>query len=105
MGNLNIENATIGFDANNIQTALNNLNTHVIQDAVTALKANLSELRSSVDGAWVGQSAEIFKSNLDYDANEIQKKMNDAYDALKATLNSIASDMSTIDESLVERHG
>ena len=55
---LNIEGATIGFDANNVQTALNNLNTKCIGDAIRKMNDSMSELREYVDSAWVGASAE-----------------------------------------------
>lgn len=54
---LDISSATFGVDANGIQAFLNELNTKCIADTITKMNSGISELRSSVDSAWVGTSA------------------------------------------------
>ena len=54
---LNIEKATLGYDANNVTDAINSLNTDVIVESETKLRNSLSTLFSAVDAVWVGQSA------------------------------------------------
>ena len=68
---LNIEGATLGYDANNVQDALNSLNMQVIEGSKIRLKNSLLSLRETVDSVWVGQSAEQFKKNMDYDVDTI----------------------------------
>lgn len=100
---LNIENATIGFDVNNVEAALNNLNTKVIQDAITKMNAKMSDLRNYVDSAWVGASAEQFKQNMESDKEKISQSLRDTYDILKSEMYQIISEMAAADEELVNR--
>ncbi len=99
---LNIENATIGFDSNNVQTALNNLNTKVIQDTITKMNNSMQRLREYVDSAWVGESAETFKSNMEKDKNNIAKSLNDTYEVLKSEMYQIVNEMAAADEALIK---
>lgn len=102
---LNIENATIGFDANNIQEALNNLNTKCIQDTITKMNQSMDKLRTSVDSAWVGQSADIFKENMNTDKESIIKSLNETYENLRSEMYQIANQMAEADSNLVNRRG
>lgn len=100
---LNINNATIGYDANEVQTALNNIRTDVIGATQDALRQNMNSLREAVDNVWVGQSAENFKSNMSTDMEAICSYLDEAYESLKNELNQITNEMSQIDENLVEK--
>ena len=53
---LTIENASIGYDANNLQSTLNNIHNNCVESTKTALKTNLDELRTAIDECWVGSS-------------------------------------------------
>ena len=99
---LNIEGASIGFDANNVETALNNLNTHVIQDSITKMNGSLQTLRESVDNAWVGASAEQFKKNMESDVKKITQALQDTYEILKTQMYSIVNEMASVDQELVQ---
>ena len=100
---LTIENATIGFDANNVQTALNNLNTRCIGDAISKMNDSMQSLREYVDSAWVGASAETFKNNMEADKNKVSEALRDTYDILKSEMYQIVNEMAAADEALVER--
>lgn len=100
---LNIEGASIGFDVNNVETALNNLNTRVIQDTINKMNSSMSTLREYVDNAWVGQSAEIFKENMETDKDTISKSLNDAFDCLKSEMYQIVNEMGEADAALMNR--
>lgn len=100
---LNIEGATIGFDANNVETALNNLNTRVIQDTIAKMNSKMSDLRNYVDSAWVGASAEQFKQNMESDKDKISQSLRDTYDVLKSEMYQIVNEMAAADEQLVNR--
>ena len=54
---LTIQGADIGFDANEVQAALNDIHTQVIEQAQNDLRRQLSDLDNAVDEIWVGQSA------------------------------------------------
>ena len=99
---LNIENATIGFDANNVQTALNNLNTKCIQDTIVKMNNSMQSLRDYVDSAWVGVSAEQFKTNMESDKEKISQSLRDTYDILKSEMYQIINEMAAADEELVK---
>lgn len=102
---LTIEGATIGFNQDNVATAINNLQVHVINDTITKMNESMASLREYVDNAWVGQSAEIFKENMEYDKNEVFDGLNDAYEQLKAEMYDIVNEMADVDNNLVTRRG
>lgn len=99
---LNIDNATIGFDVNNVETALNNLNTRVIQDTINKMNSSMQSLRDYVDSAWVGQSAEQFKANMESDKEKISQSLMDTYDVLKSEMYQIVNEMAAADEALIQ---
>lgn len=99
---LNIENATIGFDANNVETALSNLNTRVIQDTIQKMNNSMSQLREYVDSAWVGASANQFKTNMESDKSHISQALQDTYDVLKSEMYQIINEMAAADQELVK---
>lgn len=102
---LTIENATMGFDANNVQTALNNLNTYVIQDSINAMNSAMNDLREATDNAWVGLSAEKFKKNLETDKQSIIEGLNSSYEALKSEMQQIMASMGEAEEQLIKERG
>lgn len=99
---LNIENASIGFDANNVQKALGNLNTRVIQDTINKMNQSMSELRDAVDAAWVGASADQFKKNMETDKEKISDALRETYKVLESEMYQIVNEMAAVDEQLVK---
>ena len=99
---LNIENATIGFDSNNVETALNNLNTKCIQDTINKMNNSMQSLRDYVDSAWVGASADQFKKNMESDKEKISLALGDTYDVLKSEMYQIVNEMAAVDQELVK---
>lgn len=98
---LNIEGASIGFDVNNVETALNNLNTRVINDTIVKMNNSMSKLRDYVDSAWVGASAEQFKKNMESDKTKVTQALEETYQVLKSEIYQIVNEMSQADEALV----
>lgn len=99
---LTIEGATIGFDANEIQALLNDMNTKCIEATINKMSQGMSDLRTTVDSAWVGASAEQFKKNMETDRETISKALNDSFNVLKGELNNIVNKMSEMDENLIQ---
>lgn len=99
---LNIEGASIGFDANNVQAALNNLNTQVIEEAVNKMSSSMSTLRGYVDAVWVGASAEQFKNNMEADKVMITDSLRATFDELRSELFNIVNAMAEADQELVK---
>lgn len=102
MAQLDITGATIGYDERNIQTALNNLNRDVIQDAIGKMTDYMQNLIDAVNAAWVGKSAETFKSNMMFDKNMVCKGLQDSYNILENEMHQIVNEMSKVDAALVE---
>lgn len=102
---LDIERATLGYDANNVQEALNSLNLKVIEGSKIKLRNSLLTLRAAVDVVWVGQSAEQFKKNMDYDVDTICKALDETQGVLQTELNEIVNKMDEVDQNLVQGRG
>ncbi len=99
---LNIEGATLGYDANNVQEAFNSLNQKVIGETIVKMQQGLDNLRTATDAVWVGTSAEQFKKNMEYDVDFISKCLEETRDVLKKQLDEIVNKMDEIDQSLVK---
>ncbi len=99
---LNIEGATLGYDANNVQAAFNSLNQEVIGETIILLKQGLEKLNQATDQVWVGQSAEQFKKNMQYDADFISERLEETRDILKTELDEIVNKMDEVDQNLVK---
>lgn len=99
---LDISGATFGVDANGIQSFINELNTKCIADTISKMNSGLSDLRSAVDSAWVGTSAETYKNNLEADKKTITDALNESFEVLKGELNDIASKIGEVDEGLIQ---
>lgn len=99
---LNIEGATVGFDATNVEKALSNLHTGVIQDAIVKMNDSMIQLRDYVDSAWVGASAEQFKTNMEVDKEKVTKALQDTYEILKSEMYQIVNEMAAADKELVK---
>lgn len=97
---LNIENASFGYDANNLQQAINNLNTKCVTSTIASIKTGLAELRRSVDAAWAGQSAEKFKTKMEEDADIVSKAIEEAGESVIASLKSYLGSLAEVDESI-----
>lgn len=102
---LDIERATLGYDANNVQEALNSLNLKVIEGSKIKLRNSLLTLRAAVDVVWVGQSAEQFKKNMDYDVDTICKALDETQGVLETELHEIVNKMDEVDQNLVQGRG
>ena len=99
---LNIEGASIGFDINNIEAAINNLNVRCIGETIELMTSGFSEIQSTVDSVWVGASAEQFKNNIKYDIDNVAKALEETKELLKAEMYHIVNEMTAVDEVLVE---
>lgn len=99
---LNIEGATIGYDVNNVQQALNNLNVNCIEKTIEQMKSSYHDLETAVDDAWHGASANTFKQNIWTDIDTISKTLKSTYDILESELYQIMNVMAEADSELVQ---
>lgn len=97
---LNIEGATHGYDSNNVQNLINHINVKCVSDTISALNLGISTLRSEIDNAWVGASAEKFKEKVENDANEVSKAIEQAGQTCVDFINSTVSKMAEVDNSI-----
>ena len=97
---LSINNATYGYDANNLQQTINNLNINCIQKTINDLNKGILSLRATVDGVWKGQSAEKFKEKLESDANSVSKTISDLGDSLTSSMQSFVNNLAEIDNNI-----
>lgn len=102
---LTIEGASIGYDSNAKTTTLNNIHNNCVEHTKSALRTQLDTLRTAVNACWVGQSAENFKSNMDYDVNEICKGLDDAYQSLVAAFDKAEAGLAETDQQLIQPRG
>lgn len=102
---LTIDKASIGFDANGMQQALNNINVNVIEATKNAMTNNMGSLRESVDNAWVGASAEQFKANMEKDRETVSKALDSTFEALKTAMYDAINQIQENDRELVKERG
>ena len=102
---LTIEGATVGYDSGEVQTAINNLHTKCIADTKNLMTKEMSTLRTAVDNAWVGQSAESFKNNLQADLTTISNALDETFNVLQSELFEIVNKMDEMDQNLVKERG
>lgn len=99
----NINSATIGYDVNELQQAMNRLDIEVITEATNQMTSAMELLRAQVDAVWAGQSAESFKKNMEHDKNVIIAAMHQIRDGeIKGFMDQIVRNFDEIDQSLVE---
>ncbi len=99
---LNIEGATIGYDADNVEKALNNLEVNCINATIDKMNSSMSTLFDAVNAAWVGVSANQFMENMSYDKDQVVQALRETYDVLKGEIDDIVAKMAAMDEDLVE---
>lgn len=97
---LTIDGATHGYDANNVQTLKNNINVKCVSETVAAINLGLTTLRTEVDNAWVGASAEKFKEKMEQDANEVSKAIQTAGEQCISFIDGTVGQMAEVDESI-----
>ena len=102
---LTISGATFGVDANELRTALNNINVQVIEKAESTMRAGLSNLQDAVDAVWVGKSAETFKTNMVHDQNTVAGKLQATYKSLVNEFSRISKEMFEKESELITKRG
>ena len=99
---LNIEGATLGYDASGVNAYISDINTNLVDEACSQLRKGLEELRVATDEVWVGRSAETFKANMEHDVEEICNAIIQAKNSLITELNALGNRMGELDENLVK---
>lgn len=100
---LSIDGATIGYDAKELNDAMQRLNTEVISVAIEKMTSGMETLRDQVDAVWVGKSAESFKNNMEFDKKVIIDALEKIRDEeIRGFMDQIVSNFDEIDQNLVK---
>lgn len=99
---LDINGATVGYDAEGLNTLLTNIKANVIEEAKEALKNSESKLDEALDAIWQGKSEETFKSNMHEDVLKVCDALDTAYNSLNAEVSKAALAMAHVDGALVD---
>ncbi len=100
---LGIGNATIGYDANELNAAMQRLNTEVISVAIEKMTSEMATLREKVDEVWAGKSAESFKNNMEFDKKVIIDALEKIRDEeIRGFMDQVVSNFDEIDQNLVK---
>ncbi|NLC48221.1 MAG: hypothetical protein GX758_02555 [Tenericutes bacterium] len=103
--NLNIEGATLGYDAFNVDRVLKEMNIDVIARAISVMEIGMIGLERDVRKVWVGASAESFINNMNTDVDKISDALTASHDVLKEELHQIIKKMDELDRNLVKGRG
>lgn len=99
---LTIDKATVGFDANGLQTLMNDIQVKLVDDTVNNLKNNFQNLVTALEEIWQGQSEQIFVSNMMVDLNKIMKAITAAGEQLQTTVTNMGAELVHADQELVK---
>lgn len=102
MAQLNIEQATVGYDTVGIEDFLQKLNLEVISKLRQHINDNVGNLRQAVDQVWAGQSAEAFKAKIDRDSAIMIKTLEGIEDDVKGQFAQIAKNVDDYDSSIAD---
>ncbi len=102
MAQLNIEQASVGYDVQGIQEFLNNLNLNVIDALTQKINDSMSTLREATDEVWVGQAADAFKAKLERDSRTMIETLNGIEDDVRGQFAQIAKNVDNYDQALAD---
>ena len=97
---VNINNATYGYDANNLSHTINQLHLKCVQETISKLNMGLMTVRESVDNAWKGQSAEKFKKTFEEQANEVSKAIEMVGERCSSDLTNFVNSLADVDNEI-----
>ena len=99
---LDINSATVGYDAEGIAELMNQIKAEVIEQAQNKLKESEATLDEALDAIWAGKSEETFKSNMHEDVLVVCDALDKAYDTLYAEVYKAGAAMGNVDAELVQ---
>ena len=102
---LDISNATIGFDYSGKKDLMDAINVGVIGTVIDDLNALGTNLDKVVKEGWVGKSADIFMENVEYDLRKIVEALNATKEVINNELENICERLGELDESVIQKRG
>ncbi|MBR2753876.1 hypothetical protein IKD82_01805 [Candidatus Saccharibacteria bacterium] len=101
---LTIENATVGYNAENVDDLIKSIKTEVIDNAISSFDGNFETLQQSVEEIWQGESEKKFIATIKDDIDLVKKGLNTIYQNLEGEISLIVSKMADADKKVFERH-
>lgn len=99
MARLDIGNATVGLDQNNLVDLANSI-ISVINDANVSIRNNSLNVLSTIDTVWVGASANMFKEKLTYDTETLNQVLGEISELVKGEINNAGSNVEEYDNAI-----
>lgn len=101
-GSLTIDNATIGYDVEGMNTVYKDIKANLIDEVIKQLDANVPTLISNVNNYWIGASADAFKTKIENDTAIVKKRLREIEMGLTVELNQMMRNVNNSDATLAE---
>ena len=101
--NLDIENASIGYNEAGMTQVYNDIKANLIDDVIELLNANVPTLAANVDGYWKGLSADNFKTKILKDNETVVKALTQVGESLKTELDQMMYNTNNSDATVAEQ--
>ena len=102
---LDISGASHGLDVSNIKRATDDLNVQCIEETKRKMEDGLTAIYEAVDANWVGESAKIFKENMDSDRQKVYQGLDETYQQLLAEFDRIKNEWINTDQTVLGKRG
>ena len=102
-GRLSIESATLGYDTQGMQDAVNRLNLFVFTEIVVNLRNAIVPLNLAVDSMWAGQAANAFKNKFERDVEVMADTLDQLRDQVEGQFATIASNIDRYDGEIADK--
>lgn len=102
---LSLDKSNIGYDSVNMQQVINKINLEAIPNTCSVIKAQASNVSSSIDAVWQGASADAFKTKLQNDTEEITKALKEIGAGITEQLHTVGSNIEAYDAAIAEMFG
>ena len=103
MANLSIDQATLGYDTQGMQDAVNRLNLFVFTEIVVSLRNAIVPLNLAVDSMWAGQAANAFKNKFEKDVEVMADTLDQLRDQVEGQFATIATNVDQYDSDVAEK--
>lgn len=100
-----INSSSIGFDPEAMKTAMASIKTNLIEQTNNSMAKYMTDLKSGIDNAWRGASADRFKEHMDELAKNMSATLDGYYQNLESEMSAIVNKMAEAEENLVGKAG
>jgi uncharacterized protein YukE len=97
---LDIQTSHIGYDANNLQSLIDKIQTELIIDAINKIMEGVTTLEEHMPDYWVGDSADAFREKLDNDSQKLKLAFEDIYKSLESEIKQMMANVANSDNAV-----